>query len=212
MMLWIRIKGLRQMKIAALCSNLTSKSRQIARAFASALTMVATGVTADRYAAFCDSVWLDMSKGLGCPVGGVLAGSASFIEAAWRWKTRLGGAMRQAGILAAAGLHALEHHVDRLADDHRNAQVFAKCAAQATGVRLDPADIETNIVLLDVSATGLSPATICKRLEATGVRLGIADGDHIRAVTHIDVSAEEAAVAGERFAQIIAAMERCRGD
>ena len=78
------------------------------------------------YAKTMHSLWIDLSKGLGCPVGGVLAGSHDFIEQAWPWKHRLGAAMRQAGILASAGIYALDHHVERVAEDHQNAQVFAE--------------------------------------------------------------------------------------
>src|SRR5690606_38753849 len=88
--------------------------------------VVAPGTPARVMAARCDSVWLDLSKGLGCPVGGVLAGSRDFIDEAWRWKQRIGGAMRQSGILAAAGLYALDHHVERLADDHANAALLSE--------------------------------------------------------------------------------------
>ena len=92
--------------------------------------VVASGIAAQRMAAPCDSVWLDLSKGLGCPVGGVLAGSRAFIDEAWRWKHRLGGALRQSGILAAAGLYALDHNVERLAEDHANARRLGRHARQ----------------------------------------------------------------------------------
>ena len=110
---------------------------------------VASGVAAKAFAAPCESAWLDLSKGLGCPVGGVLAGSKAFIQEAWRWKHRLGGAMRQSGILTAAGLYALDHNIERLAEDHANARCFASLVAGLPGVRLDPAEIETNIVFFD---------------------------------------------------------------
>jgi threonine aldolase len=92
--------------------------------------VVASGVSAAKMCAPCDTTWLDLSKGLGCPVGGVLAGSKEFISEAWRWKHRLGGALRQSGILAAAGLYALDHNWERLAEDHANAHAFAKLADQ----------------------------------------------------------------------------------
>ena len=97
---------------------------------------VASGVSAKQMAAPCDSVWLDLSKGLGCPVGGVLAGSRSFIEAAWAWKHRMGGAMRQSGVLAAAGLYALEHNIERLAEDHANARRLAETIGGLSGIRI----------------------------------------------------------------------------
>ena len=116
--------------------------------------VVASGVAAKDFAEPCDSVWIDLSKGLGCPVGAVLAGSRAFIDRAWRFKHQWGGAMRQAGIIAAAGVYALEHNVARLADDHANARSFARAVAQIPGVRLCFDATETNIVLFDVSGTG----------------------------------------------------------
>ena len=92
--------------------------------------VAASGIPAQRMTAPCDSVWVDLSKGLGCPVGGVLAGSKGFIADAWRWKHRLGGALRQSGMLAAAGLYALDHNVERLAEDHANAQAAGADARQ----------------------------------------------------------------------------------
>ena len=86
-----------------------------------------------RMAAPCDSAWLDLSKGLGCPVGGVLAGSKAFIDEAWRWKHRLGGALRQSGMLAAAGVYALDHNVERLAEDHANARRLAEMLGKFLG-------------------------------------------------------------------------------
>ena len=128
------------------------------------------------------SVWLDLSKGLGCPVGAVLAGSQAFIDAAWRWKHRLGGAMRQAGIVAAAGLHALDHHVERIADDHANARLFAEAIAGLPGVALKTTQIETNIVYFDVVGTGRSAAALSAALEAEGIRIGAVNERTMRAV------------------------------
>ncbi len=149
--------------------------------------VIASGVPAKTYAAPFDSVWLDLSKGLGCPVGGVLAASRDFIDEAWRWKHRLGGAMRQSGILAAAGLYALEHHVERLAEDHANARRFAELIAAIAGIALDPPTVETNIVFFDVRGTGLKAPEVASELQARGVLVG-AEGDfRLRAVTHLDV-------------------------
>ena len=111
--------------------------------------VVASGVAAQRMAAPCDSVWLDLSKGLGCPVGGVLAGSKAFIDEAWRWKHRLGGALRQSGMLAAAGLYALDHNVERLAEDHGNARRLAEMLGNLAGIRIMNPEVETNIVFID---------------------------------------------------------------
>src|ERR1700730_8470942 len=116
--------------------------------------VVAPGTPASDFGRYFDSIWLDLSKGLGAPVGAVLAGPGDFIQRAWKWKQRLGGAMRQSGIIAAAGIYALEHNVERLAEDHANARAFADGIASLPGIGLDPATVETNIVLFDVSATG----------------------------------------------------------
>ena len=148
---------------------------------------VSAGVKASAFASICDSAWVDLSKGLGCPVGAVLCGSADFVEEAWRWKHQFGGAMRQAGIIAAAGVYALEHHVDRLADDHENARVLARGLAQIPGIVLSPAEVATNMVFFEVAETGLTPQAFYERLLAKGVRMGLGDGKRIRAVTHLDV-------------------------
>ena len=161
--------------------------------------VVESGVSASAYSAFFDSVWIDLSKGLGCPVGAVLAGSQAFIEEAWRWKQRMGGAMRQAGILAAAGLYALEHHIERLAEDHRNARRLAEIVTEREGVRLACEVIETNIVFIDVSASGVSADLLSKRLEDEGINIGSFSETMLRAVTHLDVNREQVETAGEVF-------------
>src|SRR5215813_7300484 len=112
--------------------------------------VVASGVSARDYAAPFDSAWIDFTKGLGAPVGAALAGSRAFIDEAWRFKQQMGGAMRQAGIIAAAGVYALRHHVKRLAEDHANARRLAEGLARLPGVKLDPATIETNIVFFEL--------------------------------------------------------------
>jgi threonine aldolase len=150
--------------------------------------VVATGISARRFAAPFDSVWLDLSKGLGAPVGAVLAGSRDFIEEAWRYKQRFGGAMRQAGIIAAAGVYALRHHVDRLAQDHEHARTLAKGLAEVPGITLDPARVETNIIIFDVGRTGLSGEDFNARTVAShGVRFSVLASTTLRAVTHLDI-------------------------
>ena len=149
--------------------------------------VVASGASAAVHAAGFDSVWLDFSKGLGAPVGAVLAGSAGFIDDAWRLKQQMGGAMRQAGIIAAACVHALDHHVDRLADDHANARRLAEGLAAIPGVALDPAGIETNIVFFDLEPTAPTAEQVAQRLEDKGVRIGAMGERRMRAVTHLGV-------------------------
>jgi threonine aldolase len=146
---------------------------------------VANGISAKDMAASFDSAWVDFTKGLGAPLGAVLAGSADFIDAAWRWKQRLGGSMRQAGICAAACLHALDHHVDRLADDHRNAKVLARGLRQMPGVTVEEPD--TNLVFFDPAGAGVTAAELVPRMQAVGVRLSLLGG-RVRACMHLDVS------------------------
>jgi threonine aldolase len=161
--------------------------------------VVASGVTASDYAADFDTAWIDFTKGLGAPVGACLAGSADLISEAWRYKQMWGGAMRQAGVIAAAGLYALDHHVDRLADDHANARRLAEGLAAIDGITIDPATVETNIVAFGVQD---APA-FCAAMETDGVLMGPLGPDRIRAVTHLDVDAagiEEALLAAGRAA------------
>ncbi len=147
--------------------------------------VVASGIPAADWASGFDSVWIDFTKGLGAPVGACLAGSAEFIEEAWRHKQMLGGAMRQAGIVAAGALHALEFHLDRLAEDHENARGLAHGLIEISGITLDAASVETNIVVFDVDdAPGF-----CARLAGEGVVMGAFGPRTVRAVTHLDVDA-----------------------
>ena len=135
-----------------------------------------------------DSVTLCLSKGLGCPVGAILAGTRAFIAASWRPKHLLGGAMRQSGVLAAAGLYALEHNVARLAEDHANAHRLAAGLAEIPRVRIDPARVQSNLVFFSVD--GLTGPEARARLEEHGVRMSGSYGG-LRAVTHLDVSAQD---------------------
>lgn len=139
-------------------------------------------------AAAFDSVTLCLSKGLGCPVGALLAGSQALIEAAWRPKHQLGGAMRQSGILAAAGLYALEHNVGRLAEDHTNARRLAEGLAEMQNVEIELPRVQSNLVFFTVQ--GLTGDEARARLEAHGVRMSGSYGA-LRAVTHLDVSARD---------------------
>ena len=125
--------------------------------------VVASGTSAASFGRNFDSIWIDFSKGLGAPVGAVLAGSRTFIEDAWHFKQRFGGAMRQAGVIAAACLYALEHNVERLAEDHENARILYD--ALRTVPRLQLEDVESNIVILDVAGLGLTRG---RRRDASG--------------------------------------------
>jgi threonine aldolase len=150
--------------------------------------VVASGTSARAFAAPFDSVWIDLSKGLGAPMGAVLAGSSEFINDAWRFKQRFGGAMRQAGIMAAGGLYALRHHVDRLAEDHERARRLATGLAAIPGVTIDPDRVETNIVIFDVRPSGITGETFGSRtLASHGVRFSVLGPTTVRGVTHLDI-------------------------
>lgn len=154
---------------------------------------VASGAAAREHAAGFDTVWIDLSKGLGCPVGAVLATTRDRMGEVWRWKQRLGGAMRQAGILAAAGIYALEHHVERLAEDHANARRFAAGVERIAGLAVEPRTVESNIVYFEVAGeAGRTAAEVSQALAARGVSIGALGPRLLRAVTHLDV--DEAAV------------------
>jgi threonine aldolase len=165
--------------------------------------VVATRIPARTYAEPFDSVWIDLSKGLGCPVGAVLAGSRDFIKDARRLKQLFGGAMRQAGIIAAAGVHALQHHVERLAEDHDNARQLASALAAIPTVQLHPADVETNIVIFDVAATDRPAPDLGAQLKAAGVRVSVLGRTTLRAVTHLDVSRADIPRAIEVFRRVL---------
>lgn len=147
---------------------------------------VAQGVDPAELAEPFDSVSVCLSKGLGCPVGSLLAGSRAFIERAHRFRKQFGGGMRQAGILAAAGLHALEHHVDRLADDHRRARRLAEALARLPGLEVDLEAVQTNMVYIGLPA-GADNAAWLAELKARGVLAGAVKPGLLRAVTHLDV-------------------------
>jgi threonine aldolase len=147
---------------------------------------VAAGTAPADMAAGYDSVWLDFTKGLGAPLGAVLCGSAEFIDRAWRWKQRLGGSMRQGGICAAACIYALDHHVERLADDHENARALARGLAQIEGLSVEVPD--TNLVFFDTSGTGRPAGEIAAQARAEGVMFSTMGHHRGRACTHLDVT------------------------
>jgi len=144
---------------------------------------VAADVEPSVFAAGFDTAWLDFSKGLGAPVGAVLVGSAELIAEAWRYKQMLGGAMRQSGILAAACLFALDHHVARLHADHTHARALAEALAQTPAATIDPDLVDSNIVIFEVA----DPTGFIAAARAEGVLLGPAGPGRVRAVTHLDI-------------------------
>ena len=148
--------------------------------------VVASGVAAATYAAPFDTVWIDFTKGLGAPLGAVLAGSAEIIDRAWRWKQRLGGSLRQAGICAAACLYALDHNVERLAEDHANARHLAAGLGTIPGLAVEPPD--TNLVYVDVAASASAPEVWAGGLRAEGIMVSVMGRTRLRLCTHLDVA------------------------
>jgi len=148
---------------------------------------VASGLPAARFGGLFDSVTLCFSKGLGAPVGAVTAGSKAYAMEARRLKHMLGGAMRQAGVIAAACVYALEHNVERLAEDHALGRVLGAGLAAIPGITLDPPEVETNMVFFRVDGLGTAPAEFVAAMLRRGVRVGSNTPGRIRAVTHLDV-------------------------
>jgi threonine aldolase len=162
--------------------------------------VVASGVSAAEHASGFDTAWVDFTKGLGAPVGAVLAGSRELIDEAWRYKQMMGGALRQAGVVAAGCLYALDHHVERLADDHANAKLLAEGLAELPGIELDPGRVETNIVICAVE----DALSLTGKLWEAGVQVTPLDPRRIRCVTHLDVTPEEVRGALEAFRRALA--------
>ncbi len=155
------------------------------------------GISAAEIAAPFDSVSLCLSKGLGCPVGSVLVGSADFLKEARRWRKMLGGGMRQSGILAAAGIHALQHHVDRLAEDHANARLLAEGLAAIEGIEV--ATVQTNMVFATVAEHRVSGLT--ESLHAKNILIVAHTCGALRLVTHLDLDADAIRTAVAAFAE-----------
>lgn len=162
---------------------------------------VATGISERDYAAPFDSVSVCFSKGLGAPVGSALCGTREFIQRARRFRKMYGGGMRQAGILAAGALHALEHHRARLAEDHANARALAEGLSRLPAIELDPSSVQTNIVLMRVGK--LPAATLGGALDQAGVRVLATGPDTIRAVTNLMISSDDISVALDTFKRIL---------
>ena len=176
---------------AELCENAHASGLPVhmdgARIFnaATALNESVADLTRD-----CDSIQFCLSKGLGAPVGSILVGSSDLIKEARIWRKRLGGGMRQAGILAAAGLVALEESPKRLHEDHENARRLAEGLANINGIAIDPETVETNIVIFDISGTGKTASVIVAELKEKGI-LSIGFGNKIRFVTHVDITGDD---------------------
>ncbi len=163
---------------------------------------VATGSPAERFARDMDSVWVDLTKGLGAPVGAVLAGSGNFIEQAWRWKQQWGGAMRQSGVLAVMGLYALDHNVDRLADDHARASRIGDILADMSLVE-EVLPVETNIVVFRIDQRGPSGPKLLEMAAEAGVLMSGRGRRSCRIVTHLDVDDDDVDVLLEVLASFL---------
>lgn len=164
---------------------------------------VATGVPLTDYAVLFDTVSVCLSKGLGAPVGSLVVGRAEHIALAREWRARLGGGWRQAGVLAAAGLYALDHHVDRLAEDHANAKLLATTLADAVPGAIDPAAVQTNICVLDLSGAAHDAAKVAAAARDAGVLVSVLDRRTLRLVTHLGVSTEQCRRAADVLAGIL---------
>jgi threonine aldolase len=161
---------------------------------------VATGISAREMTKGWDSAWIDFSKGLGAPIGAVIAGTRDFIDAVWQWKQRLGGSMRQAGICAAACTYALDHHVDRLSEDHANARALARGLAQIQGIEVQ--EPETNLVFFRPDGAGIAASDMVAALNKRGVQIATMDG-RIRACTHLDVTSAQIEEMVEHVREIV---------
>jgi threonine aldolase len=152
---------------------------------------VATGIKTQEYAQWADSISVCLSKGLGAPIGSLVAGSKPFIDRVHRFRKMFGGGMRQVGIIAAAGIYALEHHLERLKEDHQNAKRLGVGLKEFKGVSIDPRHVETNIVIFDVANAGMTAAQVAEAMKREGVLIHAFGKTQIRLVTHLDVTAEE---------------------
>jgi threonine aldolase len=173
--------------------------------------VVATGIPASDWAGHFDTVSVCFSKGLGAPVGSALCGPGDLIRQARRHRKALGGAMRQAGVIAAGALYALEHNIERLAEDHQHAQIIAEAIRHSPGLRLDPDYIDTNIVIFEVDPEFGTAAAFCARLRDQGVWMNATATQRVRAVTHLDVSRDQAQHAAKVLQQTAAEVQSVAG-
>ena len=164
---------------------------------------VATGIKPHEYAQWADSVSVCLSKGLGAPVGSLVAGSRTFIERVHRFRKMFGGGMRQVGIIAAAGIYALDHHIERLKEDHQKAKHLALGLHEIQGVSIDPEYVETNIVIFDIAEMGMTATQVRDEMKKKGVLIHPFGRTQIRLVTHLDVSKEDIETALKAFREVL---------
>ncbi len=163
---------------------------------------VATGIKPHEYAGLADSVSVCLSKGLGAPIGSLVSGSKDFINRVHRFRKMFGGGMRQVGIVAAAGIYALDHHIERLKYDHENARRLAHGLAHLRGVTINPEYVETNIIIFDVTQSGLTAFGVAEAMKKEGILIHPIGERKIRLVTHLDVSQEDIEKALKAFEKI----------
>jgi len=152
---------------------------------------MASGIPANEYARHFDSVSICLSKGLGAPVGSMIVGQRDFIKRCRRYRKMYGGGMRQVGILAAAGIYALENNIERLSEDHKNARLFAEQVSRIPGIEIDIDTVQTNIVVMDIAALGMDSFQAVEKLQENGCMVVVFGPTKIRAVTHLDVDEED---------------------
>jgi threonine aldolase len=164
---------------------------------------VATGIKPHEYAKWADSVSVCLSKGLGAPIGSVVAGSKSFIHRVHRFRKMFGGGMRQVGIIAAAGIYALDHHIDRLKEDHDNAKRLAYGLKELRGISINPEEVETNIVIFKLNIKGVTAYDLTEEMKKESILIHPIGKDQIRLVTHLDISSEDIDIALNAFKKIL---------
>jgi threonine aldolase len=167
----------------------------------------ATGIKPHEYAQWADSVSVCLSKGLGAPIGSLVAGSKLFVDRVHRFRKMFGGGMRQVGIIAAAGIYALDHHVERLREDHQNSKRLGVGLKEFKGVSIDPRHVETNIVIFDVANTRMTALQVAEAMKKEGVLIHAIGKTQIRLVTHLDVTPEDIEKALKAFEKVLGRKE-----
>jgi len=163
----------------------------------------ATRIPLCEYAKWVDSVSVCLSKGLGAPIGSLVAGSKILIDRVHRFRKMFGGGMRQAGIIAAAGIYAIDHHIERLKEDHKNAKRLALGLNEIRGVSIHPENVETNIILFDISQTGMTASLLTEEMKKNGVLIHPIGKTQVRLVTHLDVTEEDIETALNLFKEVL---------
>ena len=164
---------------------------------------IATGIPPQEYAQWADSASVCLSKGLGSPIGSLVTGPKTFIDRVHRFRKMFGGGMRQVGIIAAAGIYALDHHMERLKEDHQNAKRLALGLKEFKWISFNPDHVETNMVIFDVANTGMTGSQLVEVMKREGVLIHAFGKTQIRLVTHLDVSTEDIEVALKAFEKVL---------